>query len=136
MKRWHWAACIVFLTAVSLALLRLTTLSDAQRYRWFQSEDALYRVLYTQASNGMLVTDLERLLGPASRDLDQARWRKMMSKLIDKHPHEFPDGLEEGDEWIEYQTGIISQPIQVRDGRLVNFKPSAYAEPPQVQLIQ
>jgi DNA-directed RNA polymerase subunit RPC12/RpoP len=62
--------------------------------------------------------------------------RKMMSKLIDKHPHEFPDGLEEGDEWIEYPTGIISQPIQVRDGRLVNFKPSAYAEPPQVQLIQ
>lgn len=108
----------------------LATLSDADHYRLTQSNTALERVLSEHVVNGMSVDELEQLLGPARRDVNQAQQRAAVRQFMGWSPEDFPDGVEEGDEWIAYPTDAdMVVNLQTRKGRLVNFKPQAFAQP-------
>ena len=130
MTRRRFFVFAVAVVCVAAGGVWLLTLSDADHYRLTQNSVALDRVLSEQAVNGMPVVELEQLLGPAGRDVDQALQRAAVRQFMQQSPADFPDGVQEGDEWIAYPTDAdIVVNLQTRGGRLVNFNPQAFAQP-------
>lgn len=129
-RRWVRGLIIAAAICVVAGGTWVLTLSDAEHYRWTQNSEALDHVLSQEVDNGMPVEELEQLLGPAGHDVDQALQRRAVRQFMEQFPADYPDGVEEGDEWIAYPTnGGMVVNLQTREGRLVNFNPHAFAQP-------
>ncbi len=101
----------------------------ALRYRRDHDEVSFRAVLHGRIANGDTIERVEAFLGPGKVKSDP-KVRRSAATIAMQSPEEYPQGVDEGDEFRGYQTGPgVSTILQFRGRRLVNFDPRNYAGP-------
>ncbi len=77
------------------------------------------------------------LLGSGEVITEQQRQRllKATRNFREQAPEAYPDGTQNGDQFLGYDLGALTTYLQFRNGRIVNFNPRDYDEPAHFSAI-
>ena len=129
-----FAVIAVLIALVSLGLstkILSVSSSPSAHYRQFQDEKSFNTIFSRVVKPHEKIERVEQLVGVGSRQNGESRDRTLrgIKRIATQTPNEFPDGAQDGDIIVGYETDGITQFIQFRDGRLMNHNPKDFEQP-------
>ena len=116
----------IYLLMVSLSLTTCAAPQDypeAKHYREHKDTTSLNQTLHRYLKPGDSIEHVNRLLGSGDEG-DRTTLLRVQKTFARKVPASYPDGVEDGDRFLEYDApDNCSIILQFRDNRLINFDP-------------
>ncbi len=103
--------------------------SAASHYRSHGDGPSLYRVLHEDIRDGQSLEQVKSHLGPGDIPSNQDKYRDIQRRILAKRPAVLPSGVEDKDQFIQWQyDGNPFMILQFRGNLLVNHQPRHFQE--------